>query len=102
MKLSILDRVLLQSILPKEGDIVTIKIIRDLRTALGFDEKDVEECEISQEGNQVVWKKNIDKEINIGPKALTIIVSALEELNKDGKLSENHIAVYEKFMEDEP
>ena len=38
-----------------------------------------------------------EKEIEIGPKAFTLIQVRLEQLNKQEELKEEHIALYDKF-----
>ena len=45
MKLTVLERIMLQEILPKEGDFITIKLVRKLREALAFSEKEIAEVE---------------------------------------------------------
>ena len=41
MKLTVHERILLQNILPKEGDFITLKLVRKLREALAFNEKEI-------------------------------------------------------------
>ena len=43
MKLTVLERIMLQEILPKEGDFITLKLVRKLREALAFSEKEIAE-----------------------------------------------------------
>lgn len=45
MKLSVYERLALQGILPQEGDFVTLKLVRKLREALSFSEKEVAEID---------------------------------------------------------
>ena len=51
MKLTVYERLALISILPKEGDFVTLKLVRKLRETLSFSEK-----EIAQIDFQNMWK----------------------------------------------
>ena len=41
MRLEVFERLVLQSILPKEGDYITLKLVRKLREALSFSEKEI-------------------------------------------------------------
>ncbi len=102
MNLSVQDRIILLGTLPKEGDITTLRIVRQLRTELGFNELElVTTGLISDDANgRMSWKQNVDKEITIGPKANSIIVATLEDLNRQKKLTEMHIDLYERFVED--
>ena len=43
MKLTVLERIMLQESLPKEGDFITLKLVRKLREALAFSEKEITE-----------------------------------------------------------
>ncbi len=112
MKLSIEDRLILMQVLPREGDIISLKIIRDLMAALGFSEAELKDAGFKEAGEtfkdekgehvvpegQVHWDKNIEKDVEIGPKAMKIIVETLEELNKHKRLPIGYIPIYEKFM----
>jgi len=45
LKLEILERLVLMSILPREGDFITLKLVRKLREALSFSEKEIAEID---------------------------------------------------------
>jgi len=64
MKLGVGDRLILLSILPREGDITTLKIVRELRENLSFDEAEHKELQLTSEGDTVRWNdKQIEKDI---------------------------------------
>lgn len=100
MKLNVFDRVTLLSILPPpEGDYLTFKIRANLRTELSFSEEELKECNITQATGKVQWDKSIDKEIEIGDKAKEIIQMTLKErLDAAGRINENNVSLYEKFI----
>lgn len=100
MELTITDRLVLLQVLPKEGDIITIKIIKDLIDSLSFSEKELKDYSITIQDNAVNWdeKKAQNKKVEIGPKALSVIVSELEKLNSEKKLTIEHLPVYDKFL----
>lgn len=101
MELSVLERLLLLNILPKEGDFTTLKIVRTMRDDLSFSEEEHKILQFTQEGDQLRWKSGADKpkQINFGEKATDLIVEALKKLNTDKKLTEQHMGLYEKFVE---
>ena len=105
MELSIEERLKLAMIIPREGNIATIKIVRELREALSFTEEEHEAFDlvIKLEEGRVEWdrEKAVDVDIPLGPQAMKVIVEALEKLNKDGKLTEQHISLYDKFIQTE-
>ena len=43
MKLTVLERIMLQEILPNEGDFLTLKLVRKLRESLAFSEREIAE-----------------------------------------------------------
>lgn len=43
MKLTVMERIQLQNMLPEKGDYITLKLIRKLRESLSFSEKEINE-----------------------------------------------------------
>jgi hypothetical protein len=100
MILNVFERISLLSILPKEGDYTTIKIIRNLRETLSFTEEEHEKLKFKTLENSIEWdkKEDVPKEITIGEKAMDIIVDALKKLDSEKKLTEQFFDIYEKFI----
>jgi hypothetical protein len=103
MILSVYDRLLLLNVLPKEGDITALKIVRKLKDELSFSEDEHSALQFKHEDGNILWKEEADisKEIEIGEKANDVIVDALRKLNKAKKLTEAHLDLYERFVKDE-
>lgn len=101
MELTVFERILLLNILPQEGDITTLRIIHQLREDLSFSEDEHKTLEIRTEADRVFWKTEAaqPKEVAIGDKARSIIRESLEALNAQKRLREEHIGLYEKFVE---
>jgi hypothetical protein len=102
MILSVFERLLLLNILPKEGDLTTLKIVRTLRDNLSFSEEEHTALQFKHEGGNVMWKDEaeVNKDVVIGEKATDIIVDALKALNKAKKLTDQHVDLYEKFVKE--
>uniref|UniRef100_A0A6M3L2Y8 Uncharacterized protein n=1 Tax=viral metagenome TaxID=1070528 RepID=A0A6M3L2Y8_9ZZZZ len=104
MELSIGERLVLLSVLPAEGTFVTMKVIRELQSNLGFSEEELRDYNVRQEEGKVFWDAANDalkqKGVEIGPKAKDIIVLALSKLSEEKKLRMEHIPLYEKFIEE--
>jgi len=100
-ELSVLERLVLLGILPKEGDFVTLKLVRKLRENLSFDEAEIKELNFIQDGDQVRWNEKADivKRINIGDRMNVLIYETLKKLDNEKKLREEHFSLYEKFVE---
>jgi len=103
MDLTVFDRLILLNVLPKEGDITTLRIVRALRDSLSFSEEEHTALQFKHDGNNIAWKEEADvaKDVVIGEKATDVIVSALRSLNKSKKLTEQHLGLYEKFIKTE-
>ena len=105
MKLTIIERLTALGLLPKEGNFVTWKIIKNLREALSFSEEELKALQFDEttKPGSLAWRiegvpaEILNKDVEIGPKATKVISDALEALNKEEKLTEQHYSLYEKF-----
>ena len=100
MKLSVLERIQLLGILPKEGDFSTLKIVRGLQNDLGFSEEELKETELVLKDNHYGWKKEVEKDVQIGDKGTDIIKDSLKKLSEQKKLSIQMMDLYEKFVKE--
>ncbi len=107
-KLSLKDRGNLLDLLPREGNIVTLRIIRDLQNKLGFSEAEIADyqitlTEIGTTGRyKTTWNEKgakAIKTVKIGPQAEKIIVERLESLSEKKVLPIQWIDLYERFVE---
>ena len=103
-RMTVLERLMTLSLLPKEGDFVTLKIVRDLRGNLSFSEEEIKTLELKLVADKgYEWKIEgvpadmLNKEFNIGPKAASLIADSIEALNQEKKLTEQLFSLYEKF-----
>ena len=102
MNLTIEERLLLLTLLPKEEDITTIKIVQDLRGHLSFTEQEHVKYKIVTKDNQITWEASDDTvEIKIGERATDVIKKYLKLLNEQKKLTERHINLWNMFMSEE-
>ena len=101
MEFSVRDRIILTNLLPKEGNIVDLRIIRNLTDELGFDEHDLANFGMAQNETGVTWdpSKEQPKRVAIGPRAGAIIRERLEALNRANKLTADHLPLWERFVE---
>lgn len=101
-KLSVHQRLLLLNSLPREGDLTTIRLVRELREACSFSEEEHAALDFRQTGSSVRWNDGAvdDKGIDIGPRAADIIRDTLRELDEAGRLREEHLALVDTFEYD--
>lgn len=100
MNLSVLDRVVLLTALPKEGNYATLKLLMNLRMSLSFTEEELKKWNIRVDPEQgfTLWDDSEDVEIPIGEKTTDIIVDALKKLDREKKLQPDMVGTYEKFI----
>lgn len=107
MELTVPERITLLNILPPQGDFTTLKLVRQLREALSFNEEENKALKFTQTGQGdksfVTWNaseaEKIVKNISIGEKMTDLVVKQLKELNKKQELTDQHFTLYEKFVE---
>jgi hypothetical protein len=105
MVLTMKERLLLLNILPKQGDITTIRIIHDLQCRLSPSEAEHREMGIRQERTasgetSILWDQAKDEgvEIEIGEVAARIICDALNGLNESRGVTIDHLSLFDMFM----
>ena len=99
--LTVIDRVILLNILPKEGNMVTLLALRSVKEALVFSEAENLALEVKMEDGNLFWNKDAEqsKDIEINGTMLSMIVDALKKMDAEGKLSETMIDTYQKFID---
>ena len=102
VKLNLYERVVVMSLLPPEGNFVTLKIVRDLQAELAPSEEEAKIAGLEDLPTGGVKAKNwflvVEKEIVFGDIALGLVVDALKKLDEEKKLTNDHFTVYEKFI----
>ena len=101
MELTVKERLVLMGMLPKEGNFLTLRLMRKLRETLSFDEEEHKQLKFVQNGEQLTWDTTVDimKDVDVGEVMMDVIVKDLKDKDKDGKLTEDTITIYEKFVE---
>ena len=111
---SVLERFqLLNGVLPQQGDITAIRLLRRFRESLSFSEEELaslkftrfnEEGEEDPGGTTTRWHDpgRIMKTVEVGPKMRELVVSGLKNVSNAGQLTDQHLALVDRFMpEDE-
>ncbi len=101
MELTVLERLIIQNLLPAEANFLTLKLMRTLREDLSFSDDEIKTLKIRQEGDQVKWdESNVStKDVKVGETMLNMLTEILKKLNDENKLTNEHFSIYEKFME---
>lgn len=100
MILNVDERLTLLGVLPKERNVADMRILRDLRMKLSYTEEERKKWGIvaNQETLMIRWEENGEAEIPIGEIATSIIVEELRKLDKQGRITEKILLVFEKFI----
>lgn len=103
MKLTVEERIIAIEILPKEGNFLTLKILRELREALSLDAKEKKKFGIEtkplEDGSfDISWGVNGEVEIPLTEDKMELIRLPLRELEGQRRLTETHVSLYEKFV----
>lgn len=107
MRLTVLERLLALGIMPKEGNFVTLKVIRRGQEELSFTDEEIKKYKFVHQGEgqdvQTTWDVKVEQEadIKLGSKVKTLIGEELEKLDKDKKLTQQHYSLYEKFVKED-
>ena len=104
MELDVKERLALLDILPREGDFLTIRIVRELREQMSFSSEEHEAFGFTyNDAGQVTWSGDAEqtKEISLSVKARRVVEDALQKADKEKKLTADHVSVYEKFFPEE-
>lgn len=102
MTFGVADRLRLLQLLPREGNLVTLRIVRDLRRELSFSEEELAALGVveNQAAQTIKWdtEHEVPKDIPIGLRALTLIVDLLRERDQQKKMTVELLDLYERFV----
>lgn len=105
MELTVLERFVLLNILPREGNMLQVVAAQNVRKAVELDEVEhdllkIEEIKIDG-GSRLHWNPEIaaamDKDVDFTGPQTALIVEVLQKLDKDKKLTAEHLSLCEKF-----
>ena len=99
IELTVIERIMLSQLLPKEGNFTNLKLLRAVKEELSFNEDENKKLDFRLVGDKTVWNDvNILREFNFGNVISGIISTELEKLNNEEKLLEEHLTLYEKLI----
>ena len=99
MEMGVMDRLILLNTLPKQGDIVTVRVVRELREKLELAADEI--AALGLKPGDPINSKTLEaaekKELEFGKVEQGIIKNALGNLDKEKKLTEEHISLWDMF-----
>ena len=100
VKLDVGERMVVISILPKEGNFLTLRVLRTLVSRIGLTAEEIKEFEVVQEGDRIVWNQKGYEllEFDLADVELDMIKQELKKLDSENKLTQDMFSIYEKFI----
>ena len=101
MQFSIAERLNFGSLLPSEGDFITLTLKHDIIAKVRITQDEIAEWEIrSDDGSSFKWnaEKAKEKEISFTDAETALIVRTLKELDSSKKLNDMTFGLYRKFI----
>jgi hypothetical protein len=100
MKLNVLERLVVSSLLPEQGSFLNLKLIREAKEDLSFNEEEHKALEFKSTNGAINWNAsaNIIKDVQLGGVVRGVIEEALKDLDKQEKIEEKHFSLYQKFV----
>jgi len=103
IELSVAERFAVLGVLPEQGNIITIKLLREFKEEIAFKEEEVKELGLKiDENGQASW--SIEAEKKAGKKKFAVadaladtIKKNLQMLDSRSQLKESHIPIWELF-----
>lgn len=96
------ERLVLLNSLPQEGNLVTMKLMRQLREVLTLTEEEMAQLDVTNQSQQIPWDRLAGLEeidVDTGEIVKDLIVSLLKKLDETNRLTTNHLSLYQKFVE---
>lgn len=103
MKIFMYERVLLPTVLPKNGSIKTLELTECVRQKIKITPADVKRCNVTVSDGKVNWNKFMDHGIDIDwtQEEAFLIASSLMKADKEENLpnSQGFLSFYKAFFE---
>jgi hypothetical protein len=102
MKLNVLERLVVASLLPEVGSFVNLKLVQKAKESLSFSDPEHKDLNFVQNDNgSVSWntEKDVEVEFELGDVVIGMVADALKALDDNEKLEARHFSLYEKFVE---
>lgn len=91
MKLTIIERLNLPRLFPKEGGIIQQLLVRDIAKKVEFSQEEIKDIDLKQEGNQITWNpdKNVIKEVDFSESEIAFLKDQVVLMDKEKKITQD-------------
>jgi hypothetical protein len=99
VEMGIMDRIVLMQVLPPEGNLITMRVLREFKAQLDFTADEIKAREIRTEGGMMQWNGEGDKKIvEVSAAVRDIIKAAFKKLDDEKKITVQMLPVYDLFL----
>ena len=102
MKLTVTERLIIQQLLPEKGTFINLRLIREAREDLSFNEEENKLMNFRPHPNNqenIVWDETgYTKEITFGDVVSNIVKEELKKMDTDETLEDVHFSLYKHFV----
>lgn len=100
VKLTIKDRIVLLTLLPRQGGLIELQTIKRLIQILEFTSEEIEKYQLKDTANGVRWnkEKEEEKEVIFTDSQINIIKKSINEADKNKTLTLEMLETIEKFI----
>ena len=102
LELGIHDRILMQGLLPKEGDFITIKMVRDICDRVGLSQGEIKKHNVRRREDGAGWQWNEPKEkkeFSFSSAEMELLKAKVSELDKTKKISNETLSLCEMIRD---
>jgi hypothetical protein len=94
-----MDRLILLQLLPQQGDLTTLRLVRDLQGVLSFSEEEHAALGFVQSEERVTWNSEAEvvKDVHLGARMQVLLLDKLKELDKNEELKLDLLDVCDKL-----
>lgn len=100
--LNVVERLSLLNSVPAKGTMRDMKVAQALKKKVGFTDIEMQKFGISQVGEQISWfpEANRDVDIDFTVEEAGVVVKRLKELDTLGEIKDEHITIWDKFVQE--
>lgn len=100
MELTLLDRIMVMTMIPKKGNFEKLIIAADLEKKVALTQDEIKEFEIKTGENGAITWKATDKTFSYEFTELEskLVQDALKEASDKGELTKDHMSIYRLFV----
>ena len=100
MVLTVLERLLILGLLPGEGGIIEMRLKKVIGEKIGLTSDEIVRYEVKEDGANVRWNNGVEQtsSIELNEAEVGMIRDSLVKLDREKKLNDGHITLYDKFV----